>query len=88
MLSGDADICAEMSVENKFIIEKLKMAGFPTVCPVTAHKNCLVPTNKIDFSKQKQYLGMARGKFEININMKHDNVSGFFFIICIYIENM
>lgn len=74
MLSGHPDICSEMDHANQEHKMKLQMFGFPSECPVPEGRKCVDPEKKIDISKFKNLLSMAKGKITAHFDITHDTV--------------
>lgn len=50
----------------------ISMFGLPDSCPV-AEGNICINNQSLDVSLAKPYLGMVRGKVEIDVSVEHDN---------------
>lgn len=68
------DMCAAIDQAPGEAKDMLKLFGAPSSCPVSEEKIC-ANDHKVDMSKYKSMLGMARGHLIIDSEIKHDTVS-------------
>lgn len=74
MKEGKMDMCAAIDQAPSEAKDMLKLFGAPSSCPVSEEKIC-ANDHKVDMSKYKSMLGMARGHLIIDSEIKHDTVS-------------
>lgn len=74
MKEGKMDMCAAIDQAPGEAKDMLKLFGAPSSCPVSEEKIC-ANDHKVDMSKYKSMLGMARGHLIIDSEIKHDTVS-------------
>ncbi|KAM8717157.1 hypothetical protein ACLKA7_003944 [Drosophila subpalustris] len=71
MKDGKMDLCAAADQASTEAKDMLKLFGAPSSCPVGEEKICS-NDHKVDLSKYKSMLGMARGHLIIESEIKHD----------------
>ncbi|KAL7741116.1 hypothetical protein ACLKA6_018147 [Drosophila palustris] len=71
MKDGKMDLCAAVDQASTEAKDMLKLFGAPSSCPVAEEKICS-NDHKVDLSKYKSMLGMARGHLIIESEIKHD----------------
>ncbi|XP_062142709.1 uncharacterized protein LOC133850598 [Drosophila sulfurigaster albostrigata] len=71
MKEGKMDLCAAVDQASAEAKDILKLFGAPSKCPVAEEKVCS-NDHKVDMSKYKSMLGMARGHLMIESEIKHD----------------
>lgn len=71
---GPEDLCKQMQGSGAQIKAMLDMFGMPTSCPVDKSEVCSNGDQKLDLSKQRSFLGMARGKIRAHADIEHDTV--------------
>uniref|UniRef100_A0A1L8DP74 Putative conserved secreted protein n=1 Tax=Nyssomyia neivai TaxID=330878 RepID=A0A1L8DP74_9DIPT len=69
----ETDLCDTMSKATEEAKHYLKLFGLPDKCPVAASQNCQDASNKVDISKFKRYLALARGVIQIEARIEHEN---------------
>lgn len=74
MKEGKMDMCAAIDQAPNEAKDMLKLFGAPSSCPVGEEKIC-ANDHKVDMSKYKAMLGIARGHLIIESEIKHDTVS-------------
>ncbi|XP_075149905.1 sporozoite-associated mosquito saliva protein 1-like [Haematobia irritans] len=76
---GKMDLCSMANDAPAEVKDYLKMFGAPQSCPVEETKIC-AHENKVDISKYKAMLTMARGHITIDSDITHDTGKSCFHI--------
>ncbi|EDW04054.1 GH11585 [Drosophila grimshawi] len=71
MKEGKMDLCAMMDQAPSEAKDMLKVFGAPSKCPVAEEKICS-NDHRVDLTKYKNMLGIARGHLIIDSEIKHD----------------